>query len=181
MPDYLEQLVAPFADPQVSGAVPGTIEWHNPDDGLASGWLAVRGAPSVRPRPFGGTHPWPQAVRRTDFERVGGYPHVGYGEDLIFGRLLPPAIVVPEACFKVTIPATVREIARTSRWIGRGPRFAVERPPLRHLVPPWSLLRATRWMRCGRPGAAVVQLIYDAGRLIGYVESRLRPGVRNAA
>ncbi|MFL5865625.1 MAG: glycosyltransferase [Thermoleophilaceae bacterium] len=179
--DFLERLVAPLDDPEVAGTFPGGVTWHNPAEGLAPGWLRVRGRPpGERPR-FGDRNPWPKAVRREDFERAGGYPRVGYGEDVDFGRRIGPAHVVHAARFRFTLPTGPREVFGKARWIGRGPRFERERPPLRTLLPPWSWRKALRHLRARRPRAACVRVLYDAGLLLGYFESRLLPSRRQRA
>jgi hypothetical protein len=97
------------------------------------------------------------------------------------GRLLGPARVVDDAGWVFTLPTRVREIFLKARWIGRGPRFARERPAAWRLTPLGSVPAAVAHLLAGRPRAAVVQLIYDAGLCVGLIESRLRPAVRHHA
>ena len=179
--DFVEQLVAPLAEPEVRGTFPGGVRWLNPGEGLAPGWLRIRGArPGRQPR-FGDESPFPKAVRREDFDRVGGYPHLGYGEDEAFGRLIGPARVVHGARFDFTLPTGAREVFGKARWIGRGPRFERERPPLRTLLPPASWRAALGHLLARRPRAACVRVLYDAGLLLGYLESRVVRQVRQRA
>lgn len=180
-PEFLARLVTPLADASVRGTFPGGIEWHNPDDGLAPAWLRIHGYPDGRRVVRGDTHPYPKALRREDFVAAGGYPLVGHGEDFAFGRRVGPAVVVPDARYRFTLPTGTREVLAKSRWIGRGLNFECVRPPLWQLVPPWLLVRAARWLLRGHPRAAYVQLLYDVGTLTGLVESRLRSGLRNVA
>jgi hypothetical protein len=130
---------------------------------------------------FGTEHPWPKAVRRADFDRVGGYPHVGYGEDQAFGRLIGPAQVVSSARCWCTLATNAREVFGKARWIGRGPLFERERPPLRALLPTTSWRKAAEHLRARQPRAAYVRVLYDLGRLLGYVESRAVPCLRSRA
>ena len=122
-PDFVERLVEPLEDPSVRGTFPGSCIHHEPDRGLAPGWLHVRGALTKGRQPFAATHPWPTAMRRAEYERTGGYPDVGYGEDLVFGERFGRVPVVPEARFHWRVPAGPVEIFRKARWIGRGQRF----------------------------------------------------------
>lgn len=168
-------------DPRLTDTFPGGAAWENPDDGLAPGWIRVRGLPPDAPHAIGATRAFPKAVRRFDFLRVGGYPHAGYGEDEIFGHRLGPALVVPEARFRFTLPSALREVFRTARWIGRGPRFRRERPRCGacfrrpRCCAPHSCWRAARTRQHARG------MIYDAGLVLGFLESTIRPGVRNVA
>jgi glycosyltransferase involved in cell wall biosynthesis len=181
-PDFLELLVRPLEqDPSLRGTFPGGIDWENPDEGLAPGWLYVRGARNGRPPAFADSHPFPKALRRSDLLASGGYPVTGHGEDQVLGARLGPARVVPEAHVRFTLPTSPGEVFGKARWIGRGPRFARERPPIRRLLPPESWWKAARLLRAGRRRAACVRVIYDAGLVLGFLESKLRPGVRNVA
>ena len=179
--EFLERLTEPLRDPDVRGTFPGGTHWRNPDQGLARAWLRVRGFADGEVPRRGPTHAFPKALRRTDFERLGGYPHVGFGEDQVFGERAGPAVVVPEARYSFTLPWSTRQILRKSRWIGRGPRFERERPPMARLLPPASLAEAARLARVGDVRTAWVRLLYDSGRLLGFVESRLLPHRRNVA
>ena len=135
--DFLERLVAPLDRPEVRGTFPTPIEWLNPSDGLAPGWLHVRsGAPDSSPEPYGERAPYVKALRRRDFEQLGGYPRVGHGEDQVFGREAGPAVVVRDARWWVSLPSRPREVFLKARWIGRGVRFDRERPPLWTMLPP---------------------------------------------
>ena len=179
-PGFVAALVAPLRDPAVTGTFPGGLAWHNAGDGLARGWLRVRGVRGVQR--YGATHPFPKALRRGDYERAGGYPAVGHGEDELFGARTGPALVVPEARFRFTLPTGAAEVFRKARWIGRGPRFEREHPPLHRLSPPWSLVAALRLLAAERdPRAALVRVLYDAGLLLGFGESRVRPRLRQVA
>ena len=179
--DFLEHLTAPIVAGVSRRTFPGQVEWPNRHVGLALAWAWVRGHRDGRPPAFGSRHPAPRAVLRADVLAAGGYPVVGYGEDAELGRLLGEADVVGEARFAFTLPTGAAEVFRKSRWIGRGPRFARERPPLWHLSPPFSLLRAARLLAGGHARPAFVHLLYDAGRLIGFCERRLRPHVAAVA
>jgi len=179
-PGFVAALVAPLRDPAVTGTFPGSVTWHNERDGLARGWLRVRGGGG--PQRYGETHPFPKALRRADYERAGGYPAVGHGEDAEFGMRTGPALVVPDARFRFTLPTGAGEVFGKARWIGRGPRFERERPPLRRLTPPWSVAAAGKLLLRDRDArAAVVRLVYDAGLLVGFAESRIRPRLRQIA
>lgn len=179
--DFVEELVSPLADPAVNGTFPGTVTLLNPCQGLAPGWLYIRGRRDNKPVDYGAEHRWPKAVRRVDFERVGGYPRIGYGEDQFFGARIGPAKVVRSARWWFTLPTSPGEVFAKARWIGRGPLFEDRRPPLRKLLPPTSLSLAFALLRARRPRAAVVRVLYDTGRLLGYTESRLRPSLRQRA
>lgn len=179
-PHFIERLIEPFEDPDVDATFPGDVRFHNPEQGLARGWLRVRGFADGRAPNFGATNSIAKAVRGDRFREVGGYPEVGYGEDEYLGKLLGPSVVAQEAGWEVTLPTGPREILGKARWIGRGPRFAEgERPSLWRLSPFGSIPAALRLLLAERDLAATaVRLIYDAGLLVGYVEGRLRPGVR---
>lgn len=177
-PDFIERLIAPLSDPAVEGTFPGGIAWLNPDERLAPGWLRMRGFSAGVVPDYGQVHPWPKAVCRSALERAGGYPHVGYGEDLYFGHRVGPAVVVPDARWRASVPSGPVEVARHARWIGRGPRFEREHPPLWRLVPPASLAFAAAWLARGEARTAAAKVLYDAGRLVGFLESRLRPSLR---
>jgi glycosyl transferase family 2 len=175
-PDFLEALVSPIAAGAAASTFPGGITLLNEGEGLAPGWLRVRGVRNLNPPRRAATHPWPIAMRRADLEAAGGYPHVGHGEDEELGRRLgAPALVVPAASYASSVPCTWVEVLRTARWIGRGPRFRRERGPLRHLMPPWLLIRAMRLLVAGEATTALVRVLYDAGVLFGFLEARLLP------
>lgn len=179
--EFIERMVAPLADPTVKGTFPGGLNWLNPNEGLAPGWLYVRGRRPGVAVTFGEHNPWPKAMRREDLVRIGGYPRVGYGEDRVLGDLTGPALVVHSARFWYRLPSTSRDIFVKSRWIGRGPFFEQNRPPLHELLPPTSWAKALRYVRARRPRAAWVKVLHDAGRLFGFIESRLAPGLRDRA
>lgn len=179
--DFLEHLVAPLADPDVAATFPGSVSYLNANEGLARAWLRVRGNPTATPPDYGRENHIGKAVRRADLARVGGYPRAGYGEDALLGELIGPATVVPEARWNYSLPTSAREIFAKSRWIGRGPLFARDHPPFWRLLPPASCLRALRHARAGHPDAAAATVLYDAGRVLGYVEGRLIPSLRARA
>ena len=179
-PDFLERLTAPFADPRVRATFPGGTSFLNSAEGLAREWLRVRGFEHGRPPTYGSTNLIAKAVRRKIVLELGGYPHAGWGEDLLLGERVGPALVVPDARWQVTVPSSSREIFRSARWMGRGPRFERERPPLWLLLPPIGWTRAVGRVRQGGMRLAWVQLLYDVGRVIGFAESRLRPRFRGA-
>jgi glycosyltransferase involved in cell wall biosynthesis len=179
-PDFLEVLLEPFSDPRVRATFPGGVRYRNAEEGLAPGWLVIRGIKDGRPPRFSTPHWFVKAVRREDFERVGGYPREGYGSDETFGRLVGPAVVV-DAGWDFTLPTGVREIYGKARWIGRGPQFARQRPPLWKFSPLGSIPASIRLLARGDPRSALVRLIYDAGLLVGFAESHLRPSVRHHA
>jgi hypothetical protein len=120
-------------------------------------------------------------VRRADFERVGGYPRVGYGEDEAFTRLIGPAVVVDDARWETTLPTGVREIFFKARWIGRGLRDSRQQPSLWRFSPVGSVPAAVAHLLAGRARAAAARLIFDAGLCIGVIEARLRPDLRHHA
>lgn len=179
--DFLAELVAPLADPAVNGTFPGGITWVNAREGLAPGWIRVRGIPPGGRVRFGEYNHISKAVRRADYVRVGGYPHLGYGEDAFFGRQIGPALVVHSAHFGFTLPSGAYEVFAKARWIGRGPLFAEHRPPLKRLLPPSSWREAWGLLRARRPRAACVRVLYDSGRLVGFLESRIVPTLRHRA
>ncbi len=179
-PDFLELLLEPFADPDVRAAFPGGVRYRNSGEGLAPGWLTIRGVKDRKPPTFTTPHWFVKAVRRSDFERVGGYPKEGYGSDETFGRLVGPAVVV-DAGWDFTLPTGGREIFGKARWIGRGPQFARQRPRLWRFTPLGSIPASIRLLIGGEPRSALVRLIYDAGLLVGFTEAHLRPGVRHHA
>jgi glycosyltransferase involved in cell wall biosynthesis len=178
-PEFLERLVEPLSDPEVRATFPGGVEWINADRGLAPGWLHIRGFPDpTRPPEFTTPHWMAKAVRRTDFERAGGYPEGGgYGADWVFGRAVGPAVVVREARWRFTLPATPGELFGKARWIGRSDPFDGKRISL----PLTSSWRAARLLAKGHARAACARVLYDAGFLTGSVERRVRPGARNVA
>jgi glycosyltransferase involved in cell wall biosynthesis len=181
-PDFLERLCEPLEDPDVRATFPGGMEWHNLGEGLAAAWLHLRtGSPYMRPPRFGDSNGVVKALRREDFDRVGGYPTAGYGVDQIFGRLAGPALVVHEARCRFTLPTGPAEIFGKARWIGRGPLFASQRPPLWKLLPPVSWWRAAKLLAAGHPRTAWVRVLYDAGTALGFAESKLRPNLRHVA
>jgi glycosyltransferase involved in cell wall biosynthesis len=180
-PDFLERLVEPLADPGVHATFPGGVRYCNAEQGLAPGWLWIRGIRDGRPPRFRTPHRIVKAVRRADFERVGGYPQIGYGEDEPFGRLIGPALVVDDAGWMFTLPTGVREIFFKARWIGRAPQFSRQRPAIWRFTPLGSIPAAASHLFAGRGRAALVRLIFDAGLSVGFVESHLRPSVRHHA
>jgi glycosyltransferase involved in cell wall biosynthesis len=154
-PDYLSRLTAPIRDGRARRTFPGSVEWPNVGEGLTAAWAWVRGDRDGRPPTF--------------------------GDHAELGRLLGSAHVAPDAHFAFTPPAGALEILVKSRWVGRGPRFARERPPLWHLLPPVSLARAGVLAARGLVRPALVHVLYDAGRLLGFCERRLRPSLASAA
>jgi hypothetical protein len=88
---------------------------------------------------------------------------------------------VVDAGWDFTLPSGVREIYGKARWIGRGPQFARQRPPLWKFSPLGSIPASIRLLARGDPRSALVRLIYDAGLLVGFAESHLRPSVRHHA
>jgi glycosyltransferase involved in cell wall biosynthesis len=179
--DFLERLTKPFVDPSVRATFPGGVSFLNVDEGLAREWLCVRGYDDGAPPVYGETNSIAKAVRRADVLGVGGYPHVGYGEDLELGKLVGPAQVIPDAHWHVTLPSSMREIFRAARWIGRGPRFERGRPALWRLLPPASWARALGQLPAGGMRLTAVQLVYDVGRVAGFAESRIRRRLRAVA
>lgn len=181
-PDFVERLAAPLADPAVQATFPGGIRWHNLDDPWARGWLHIRrGGPRFTDPMVRDTNRIVRALRRSRFEEVGGYPPAGYGGDELFSAKVGEALVAHDARLRYTLPEGAGEIFGKARWIGRGPLFARDRPPLWELLPPHSWISALRIARTGHRHAALTRVVYDAGLLLGFLESRLRPRVRNVA
>lgn len=180
--DFVEEMVAPLRRPSVNGTFPGGGAWLNPTEGLVPGWLYIRfGLRTYERKPFGREHAWPKAVRRDVLERIGGYPRAAAGEDRILGSLTGPALVVHSARWWYRQPSTVRDVFAKSRWHGREHLFAEKRGPLYQMLPPVSVKRAIRLARIRRPRAACVRVLFDAGCLLGFIESRLFPGLRDLA
>jgi glycosyltransferase involved in cell wall biosynthesis len=182
-PDFLSALVGPLETGRAKATFPGTIRWHNPREGLAPGWLRVRGEdPHARGPSIGSTHPCPRAVLADELLNRGGYPVSGYGEDHALGEAVGDAVVIEEAELEYTLPTHAREVLDKARWFGRGPRFARgERPGPVWLMPFLSLVRAVRLLRAAEYEAAVVRLVYDIGLVVGFVESRLSPSAGRRA
>ena len=179
-PDFLERLTAPFADPGVRATFPGDASFLNGTEGLAREWLWVRGFEHGRRPTYGSTNLIAKAVRRKIVLDLGGYPPVGWGEASASWRARWPSTRRADARWHVTVPSSSREIFRSARWMGRGPRFERDRPPLWMLLPPVGWTRAVGRVRQGGMRLAWVQLLYDVGRVIGFAESHLRPQLRGA-
>ena len=175
----IERLAAPI----LSGRVPGTFTKDlyvaNRDAPWAACWTLNRGIPAgnVFPPNFPDTWSNFRAVRRTEFLRAGGYDDVGYGEDMTLARKLGvPAVAVVGAVMWHHNPDSLGEIWDNARWIGRGVRVREIPHVMRRHWPGRSLrlgLRIAR--RSGRPRFLTFKLVYDAGVVLGYVQSQLRP------
>ena len=178
-PEFLERLVEPLSDHTVRATFPGGVEWINAERGLAPGWLHIRGLTDpTRPPEFTTPHGMAKAVRRSDFERVGGYPDGGgYGADWEFGRAVGPAVVVQEARWRTTVPSGPGELFNKARWIGRSEPFEDDAPRL-PLASGW---KTARLLAGGHARAACARALHDAGLVTGLIERRIRPGARNVA
>jgi glycosyltransferase involved in cell wall biosynthesis len=178
-PDSIARLVAPI----LGGAVPGTFTKDmyvaNRSAPWAACWTLNRGFPAgcVFPPDFPDTWSNYRAVRRSDFLRVGGYDDVGYGEDMTLApKLGIPAVAVPGAVIWHHNPDSLGEIWENARWIGRGVRVREIPHVVRRYWPGRSLRLGWRIAkRSGTPRFLVFKLVYDAGVVLGYTQSQLRP------
>jgi glycosyltransferase involved in cell wall biosynthesis len=178
-PQTIDRLVAPI----LAGATPGTFTKEmyvaNRDAPWAACWTLNRGFPAGCVFPTGFPDTWSnyRAVRRSDFLRVGGYDDVGYGEDMTLApKLGVPAIAVPGAVIWHHNPDSLGEIWGNARWIGRGVRVREIPHVVRRYWPGRSLRLGWRIARrSGRPRFLAFKLVYDAGVVLGYVQSQLRP------
>lgn len=178
-PGAVERLIAPILD----GSTPGTFTKEmyvaNRDAPWAACWTLNRGFPAGCVFPPGFPDTWSnyRAVSRSAFLRAGGYDDVGYGEDMTLApKLGRPAIAVPGAVIWHHNPDTLGEIWDNARWIGRGVRVREIPHVVRRHWPGRSLrlgLRIAR--RARRPRFVAFKLVFDAGVVVGFAQSQLRP------
>lgn len=161
---FVEDLVRPMIqDPAVPGTFTTNILVANAHQRWAYAHQVGRGlSPHTHFRP---DHPdrWEifRAFRRKDFEAVGGFGEIGYGEDVTLGaRLGALAHRVDGAVCWHFEPDHLRDIARTARWYGRG---ATIRPSTARAARPHrSMVRAVRMaVRHRRASVGVYRLVWD--------------------
>ncbi|HEV7677508.1 MAG TPA: glycosyltransferase [Candidatus Dormibacteraeota bacterium] len=178
-PESIARLVAPILSEDVQGTFTKDMYVANREAPWAACWTLNRGFPAgcVFPPDFPDTWSNYRAVRRSDFARVGGYDDVGYGEDMTLApKLGVAAVAVPGAVIWHHNPDSLGEIWANARWIGRGVRVREIPHVLRRYWPGRSMRLGWRIARrSGRRRFLIFKLVYDAGVVLGYTQSQLRP------
>ncbi|MBI4261556.1 MAG: glycosyltransferase [Actinobacteria bacterium] len=177
--DCLRRLARPILGGRALGTFTKEMWVANPELPWAACWTLNRGFPEGHVFPPGFPDRWSnfRAVGREAFMAVGGYEDVGYGEDMTLApKLGVPAVAVPGAVMWHHNPSTLGEVWENAVWIGRGVRIReLDRVWTRYA--PWrSVARGVSVARRERkPRFVPFKVVFDAGILVGYAASHLRP------
>jgi glycosyltransferase involved in cell wall biosynthesis len=179
-PQFLSRLVAPIAEERATGTFTREIFLANAHRRWARAYAALRWSPPDRLLPADFPDRWAQfrALRRTDFERAGGFDDVGYGEDLTLApKLGELALAAPGAvCFHFH-PASLREIYANGRWVGRGTAIRTLEHPWRDHALPRVLAIGARQALTGRtPWVIPARAVYHTGVWVGLAQARRARG-----
>jgi len=178
-PDFLVKLIEPL---KRDGAV-GTFtkeeyvaNWDNP---WARCWTINCGLPERKRHPddYPDTDSVFRAIRRIDFNAVGGYDDKGYSEDHSLSRKLgKSAIHAPGAICYHSNPGSLKDVYLSARWFGRGDQINRNLSTiLRHTLPFSIKNGITRAVRRRNPQYPIFQLVYDFGVLAGMAQRILHP------
>jgi hypothetical protein len=178
-PGYLAAITRPMTEEGATGSFTREIYLGNPESDWARSYCRIRrlGTDLLLPADFPEYSANYRAIWRSDFERVGGYEDVGYGEDMTLapklGRL---AVAAPGAKVMHFNPASLGEIYSNGRWIGRGHDIGEVPHPWRDNSPWRAASKGISEMRKGAgPTIVPARLAYSAGVMAGMCHRALWP------
>lgn len=179
-PDFLEDLVKPIENGQTPGTFSKEEYLQNRKDiwaicwninrFLVNGWkmneeMYQRMLPSYYPD----KQPVFRAIRRSVFEKVGGFSNTGYTDDWTLSRKLGfMATSVKGAKYYHRNPQHLLEAFRQARWIGKnefisGSTFRRLFNLIRYSLPVSFILSFYVIIKTGRPEFIFFKTVYDLG------------------
>lgn len=120
-PSYIKTLVQPIIEGKTSGTFTKgeyVLNWNN---NWAKAWNYNEGIASSRRIPFKhpDTSPVFRAIRKSEYEKVGGFDDIGFTDDWTLSRKLKyPATLTTAVCYHNN-PSTLFEVYSQARWIGK--------------------------------------------------------------
>lgn len=178
-PDYIERLTAPIREGTCRGTFHRQERVANADNAWARCWALHSGLPADQRLPADqpSTSPVFRALLREEFQRVGGYDDVGYGEDItVSAKLGYPAQAAPGAVASHNNPSGPLDVFTSARWMGQGVERNLGAGDLLRLCPLVSLSKGLRGALRWRTWQYVpFRLLYDLGILVGMLR-KLRTG-----
>ena len=178
-PSFLGELVCPLAEGAALGTFTRRIYIANTENRWARAYAALRWSPPDRLLAADFPERWTQfrALPRADFERVGGFAELGYGEDMSLSeRLGELALAADGAILYHHHPSSLREIFENGRWVGRGAAIRTRRHPWRDHSPPRVLAQGVAQALRGRtPWVIPGRAVYHTGVYIGLAQSSRHP------
>ncbi len=178
---FIERLVEPILDGEATGTFTKEIMVANPHRRWARAHMLGRELPPDCHFPPDFPDRWEnfRAIKRSAFERVGGFDGVGHGEDVTIGRKLgEDAVAAPGTVCWHFEPDTLRDIFVSARWLGRGERL--RETGRRTSLRPWRLARTALSVAVAnrRPSLFVYRLVWDTGILFGWLTRNVRPSTK---
>jgi glycosyltransferase involved in cell wall biosynthesis len=178
-PRFLGELVSPILERRAIGTFTRRIYIANTENRWARAYAALRWSPPDRLLPADFPERWTQfrALTRADFERVGGFEDLGYGEDMSLSeRLGELALAADGAILYHHHPSSLREIFENGRWVGRGAAIRTRPHPWRDHSPPRVLAVGGKQVLGGRtPWVIPARVVYHTAVYVGLAQSSRHP------
>jgi len=178
--EFIERLVEPINRSGVVGTFTREEYVRNWDNPWARCWTINCGLPDRKRHPadYPDTDKVFRAIRRSDFQAIGGYDDMGYSEDHSLSRKLGrSAVHAPGAICYHNNPGSLKDVYLSARWFGRGDQIRKGwKTMLRHSLPFSLKTGLTRGIRRRNAHYPVFQIVYDFGVLVGMIQRRLSPG-----
>jgi glycosyltransferase involved in cell wall biosynthesis len=119
---FLQNLTAPIIEGKVKGTFSKEEYVDNWDNNWAKCWnINENWEPKHRhPKNYPDRQPVFRAILKNEFDRVGGFTPGGYDDDWSLSRKLGyEAVNAPAAIFYHKNPATLNEVYKQAKWVGK--------------------------------------------------------------
>jgi len=172
--DYVNTLISPITTGKVIGTYSTNEKVANWENVWARCWNIEEGWEDgirfpANPPEFGTDF---RAILKSEFDRVGGFDHIGYTDTWsLFKKLNIKPLATPALCFHKN-PGSLTAVFRQARWAAKRPYkygilgtlYALVRTtlPISLLVGLAKSARNTRFL--------IFKIIYDLGRFVGIIE-----------
>ncbi len=175
--DFLSNLVKPIKEGKAKGTFSKeeiVSNWNNVWSrcwNINEGWEEKKRHPNNYPD----HQPVFRAILKSEFDKVGGFTPGGYDDDWSLSKKLKyEAIVAPGATFYHKNPASLGEIFKHAKWVGKrkyklgllGYLFAL----IRVLLPVSIIIGLIKSFLTFNPQFLIFKIVYDFGIFIGILE-----------
>lgn len=173
---YVQDLIQPILDNKAIGTYTVKEMVANWDEPLARSWNWQEGwAPKYRfpaePPQYGTDF---RAIKKSEFERVGGFDNIGYTDTwTLFKKLGKRPLRTNAVCYHRN-PSTYQAVFRQARWVAKRPYkygiFGALYALIRTSLPVSLLSGPITALRRREITFIPFKIVYDLGRLVGIVE-----------
>lgn len=181
--NFIKELVEPIVAGQVIGTFSKNEFVSNQDNIWSRCWNINKGLPEDRMHPsdYPDQQPIFRAILKKEFERVGGFEPIGYIDDYTLSEKLgAQAKAVKGAIFYHRNPATLAEVFRQARWVGKSEykRRKIKSELLMRLIalirysPPLTLINGLKnALLFQTPQFIIFKIVYDWAVEISLIKS----------